>query len=232
MSGGWQLEDSAYDMLGADSMLYVSEVLHRVANEYTNAISFVHKVAASSDSEEAKTAVLRIAHHLHALADTRRVLSPPATDRPTDFADSLSHLCQAMTTSWLAPRKITLQRLASRPIIVRERTCWRACLIISEFITNASRHAAFSNGGRIVVSSEVVSGRIVCQVTDDGSLPKTHVPGMGTRLISALAGQLEGFVERRFGSSGTTAVLSFPTDPSITSGELSNGSPLSEHHMQ
>jgi two-component sensor histidine kinase len=214
-----------------DDMLYVGEVLHRVANEYTNAISFAHSVAADSTTEEARTAVLKVAYHLHALAETRRTLSPPTTDQPTDFADSLSHLCQAMTSSWLAPKKISLQRLVSGPIMIRERKCWQACLIISEFITNASRHAAFSDGGRIVVSSEVVSGRIVCRVTDDGSLPKTNAPGMGTRLISALASELEGFVERRFGSSGTTAVLSFPLDPTITSEELSHGSPFADHAM-
>lgn len=73
-------------------MLYVSELLHRVSNEYTNAISFAHSVAAKSSSEEAKTAADKIAHRLHALADAHRVLYPPAADEPTDLADNISRL--------------------------------------------------------------------------------------------------------------------------------------------
>lgn len=91
MSGRWQSET------GADDMFCVGEVLHRVANEYTNAISFAYNVAADSDSEETKTAVRKIAYRLHGLAETRRSLSPAVTDQPTDFADSLSHLCQDPT---------------------------------------------------------------------------------------------------------------------------------------
>ena len=193
--------------------LYVSELLHRISNEYTNAISFAHRVAAKSLSEEAKTAAEKIALHLHALADAHHVLDPPAVNEPTDLADNLSRLCQAMASAWLAPEGITFQVNEPGPIFLRRISCWRACLIVSELITNASRHASFPDHGRIVVSIEVRSGRVLCRVSDDGSPALTYAPGVGTRLVDALANELGGFVERQFEKSGATVVLSFPMDP-------------------
>jgi hypothetical protein len=39
------------------------------------------------------------------------------------------------------------------------------------------------------------------------------VPGIGTKLVDALANELEGSIERQFGQSGATVLLSFPMDP-------------------
>jgi hypothetical protein len=47
-------------------------------------------------------------------------------------------------------------------------------------------------------------------VSNDGAVDKTWIPGLGTQLVDALAVGLDGFVKRRFGESGATAVLSFP----------------------
>jgi two-component sensor histidine kinase len=196
-----------------NEMLYVGELLHRVSNEYTNAIAFAHCVANNSLSDEAKAAADKIAQHLHALANSHRALYPPAGDEPTDLADNLSELCRAMTSAWLVPGEITLQFAAPGPIRLRRGSCWRACLIVSELITNSLRHASFSDHGRIVVSIDVVSDRVLCRVSDDGSPVPAYVPGMGTRLVDALATELEGSVERQFGKSGASVLLSFPMDP-------------------
>ena len=53
-------------------------------------------------------------------------------------------------------------------------------------------------------------GRVLCNVSNDGAVDKTWMPGLGTQLVDALAAELDGFVNRRFGESGATAVLSFP----------------------
>lgn len=196
-----------------NEMLYVRELLHRISNEYTNAISFAHWVAASSRSEEAKTVAEKIARHLHALTNSHQALYPPERDEPTDLAEDLSELCRAMTVAWLAPQGIALQLAAPKPILLQRRSCWRACLIVSELIRNAWHHASFSDHGQIVVSSDVISGRVFCRVSDDGSPVPSYVPGMGTRLIDALASELGGSVEREFGTSGASVVLSFPMRP-------------------
>jgi two-component sensor histidine kinase len=194
-------------------MLYVRELLHRISNEYTNAISFTHSLAARSSSKETKSAVEKVAQHLHALAESHCALSPPNGDGWTDFADNLSELCRVMTSAWLAPERIALQLAVRGPIPLRKRSCWRACLIVSELIRNAQRHASFSEQARVVVSMDVVAGRVLCRVSDNGSAAMTYVPGTGTQLIDALAGELEGAIERQFGESGASVLLSFPTGP-------------------
>jgi two-component sensor histidine kinase len=58
--------------------------------------------------------------------------------------------------------------------------------------------------------------RIVRRVSDDGSSSTVRfMPGTGTHLVDALAADLDGYVERRFSKSGTTATLSFPKHPPL-----------------
>jgi two-component system, chemotaxis family, sensor kinase Cph1 len=198
-----------------NELLYVKELLHRVSNEYTKVISFAHRVAASSASDEAKIAAEKIANRLRALADAHRVLYPPDGNEPTDLADNVSGLCRAMTSAWLIPEEITLQLAAPGPILLRRKSCWRACLIVSELIRNASLHASFSDHGRIAVSIDVASDRVLCRVSDDGSPAAAYVPGVGTRLVDALANELDGSVERQFGSAGASVTLSFPVERGV-----------------
>lgn len=202
-----------------NEMLYVRELLHRISNEYANAISLAHYVAAGCSSEEAKAAVGKIAAHLHALASSHQALYPPERDEPTDLADDLSELCRAMAAAWLTPQGITLQLAAPRRILLQGINCWRACLIVSELIRNAGRHGSYLERGHIGVSIDVVSGRVLCRVSDDGALAPTYAPGRGTRLVDALADELEGSVEREFGLSGASVVLSFPLRPIMLDGQ-------------
>lgn len=67
------------------SLLYVTELLHRVQNEYTKAISFASMMATRSPNPEAKAALCQVIDHLHALANGHRALRPP-------FRDNLSTL--------------------------------------------------------------------------------------------------------------------------------------------
>jgi two-component system, chemotaxis family, sensor kinase Cph1 len=207
-----QVDQSQVDQFD-DEMLYVRELLHRISNEYTNAIFFARYVAAGCSSEEAKTAVGKIAAHLHALTSSHRALYPPERDEPADLTDDLSALCRAMTAAWLAPQGITLKLAAPRRILLQRKSCWRACLIVSELIRNAGRHGSYLDHGHIGVSIDVVSDRVLCRVSDDGASAPTYVPGRGTRLVDALADELEGSVEREFGKSGASVVLSFPMRP-------------------
>jgi two-component system, chemotaxis family, sensor kinase Cph1 len=206
-----------------NEMLYVRELLHRISNEYTNIISFARSVADGSSSVEAKAAANKITQRLHVLAEAHRALCPPSGDEPIDLADNLSGLCRAMTSAWLTPEGIKLQLAVPGPILVRGKICWRACLIVSELIRNASIHASFSDHGCIVVSIDVVSGRVVCQVSDDGEPTISSVPGMGTRLVDALANELQGSVKRRFGKSGARVLLSFPMEPMMLDERAGNG---------
>jgi two-component sensor histidine kinase len=117
-----------------------------------------------------------------------------------------------MTSSGLAERNIELRLAVTEPVMLDAKRCWRAELIVSEFITNASRHAFTSQAGHISVAVETAAGQIICRVSDDGSPTAILKRGLGSELIDALAADLDGCVERIHKASGTTITLFFPQD--------------------
>jgi two-component sensor histidine kinase len=190
------------------SLLYVTELLHRVRNDYTRTISLASTMG--SQSSEAKKALGRIVEHLHASANAYHLLSPRPPGSLVDFTEDVSGLCRAMAISTLEHRGITLHLATHRPIIIDGFRCWRANLILSELITNASRHAFRERGGSISVALAIARGQVVCSVDDDGSSPKTPKSGLGTQIIDALTKDLEGDIARRYTRSGTAIILRFP----------------------
>src|SRR6476620_1004198 len=184
---------SQSDVQAADRpYLYLAEFLHRVHNEYTCSISLANRLAARSAHEETRT----IINCLHALAASHQMLRPPLPTSSADLGANLTQLCHAMTLSALAQRGIELHLAVTEPIMLDAKRCWRAELIISELITNASRHAFTSQAGRISVAVETVAGQIICRVSDDGSSTANLKCGLGSELIDALAADLDGYVGR------------------------------------
>ena len=72
------------------SLIYVTELLHRIQNEYMNAISFTSMVATRSRSPEAKAALSQVVDHLHALAKAHRILRPPSRGGLVDLTAELT----------------------------------------------------------------------------------------------------------------------------------------------
>ena len=52
--------------------------------------------------------------------------------------------------------------------------------------------------------------RAFCTVSDDGCCAEIGGAGLGTRLMDALAAEIDGLIERRFSKSGASVMLSFP----------------------
>ena len=192
------------------SLLYVAELLHRVHNEYTKTIAFASTVALRSADLETKGALSQIIEHLYASAKVYRILSPPAAGQLVDFTANLTKMCRMMACSGLNERAIELHLSISDSIVLDSLRAWRANLVLSELITNASRHAFGAKGGKISTAVTIVRGHVVCQVSDDGKSASAPRAGLGTQIVDALADDLEGGVERCFSENGTTITLRFP----------------------
>lgn len=197
---------------GEQSFLHVAELLHRVRNEYTRAISFAFNLAARASNPETKSALDEVINHLYRTAETHRVLRPPREEGPVDFTDRITQLCHAMSASEGAHCRINLVLAAREPVQIDAVRCWGASLIVAELINNACRHAFSAKAGCIAVTVSATFERIRCEVSDDGSPVSSFYPGLGTHLIDALAAELGGSIERRFTDRGTTVTLSFPQD--------------------
>jgi two-component sensor histidine kinase len=90
--------------------------------------------------------------------------------------------------------------------------CWRLGLIVSELITNSTRHAFRDNRGLIRVELLPSASIIECRVTDNGASKSIVRPGNGTKIIDRLAKSLGGTLQQHFGQQGAAAVLIFPAE--------------------
>ena len=93
---------------------------------------------------------------------------------------------------------------------LRAEQCWRLGMIISELITNASRHAFGEGGGVIRIEFLQRGPSVECSVTDNGCGAKNIRAGHGMKIIEALARSLNGAIDQRFEASGTISIVSFP----------------------
>ena len=192
--------------------LYFAELIHRINNEYASVIAFASLAATRTSSPEARDVLHQMINRLCGYAGAHRLLQPPLADEPADLADHLGALCDAMRSAGLRQRGIVLTLSPEQPARLRSTRCWRVGLIVAELITNASRHALARRGGTIEIVLSGAPGWIECRVRDNGTASSDARPGRGTRLVDALAAELDAVVERRFEPRGTTVTLLIPSD--------------------
>jgi two-component sensor histidine kinase len=198
---------------GDASSLLVAELLHRIRNDYARIISFASLVSARSRDQGTKTALREIIDRLHNAAETQRLLSPPTWQGTGEFTGTLTRLCGVISASLeLEGRGISLLLTVDELVFLDAGRSWLACLIISELVNNACRHAFGDAGGRILVAVTTTCDQIICRVSDDGRPASTFERGLGTNLVDALVTALDGFVERQFTDKGTVVTMSFAAE--------------------
>jgi len=189
--------------------LYVAEMAHRVANEYTLAIASLSLAAERADSPGAKAALAKAVDRLRSYAAVHRTLQPPTAAGETDLSCHLQMLCSAMVEASLAERGIGLI-LVDRAISLDSLRCWRVALIVAELVTNARRHAFRGVGGTITVELLAFERSVGCRISDDGQGFSNVDPGCGGFIVGALARELGGRIERESCASGSSILLMIP----------------------
>jgi two-component sensor histidine kinase len=195
----------------SEARLLLREFSHRINNEFASAIGMISVVAGHVANPEAKAALVAVENHLHNYARVHHALQMPERNSRIDAAAYLRQLCQAICRSKLNAKGIKLL-LVERTFHMNSDRCWRLGLIVSELITNSTRHAFRDNEGLIRVELRPSASIIECCVMDNGTSKPTIRPGNGTRIIESLAQSLGGTLQRHFGPQGTTAVLIFPAE--------------------
>jgi two-component sensor histidine kinase len=196
------------ERLGA--WLYLDEVMHRVLNDYTAMLSMVRFASLRVSEPECERALEELTHRLNASAVAFRALSRPFDRAPRALGEELESLCASLSASLLAKDGIGLTLIADT-VRVEAQPCWKMCLIVSELIVNAARHAFHGcRGGSIAVKLSVQGGAISCAVVDDGSAPMAIAPGRGSAIVDAIAAELGGTVDRNHTIQGSAVVLHVP----------------------
>jgi two-component sensor histidine kinase len=197
------------DVAPAATGLFLAELSHRINNEYATAISMLSVAAARAESEQARAALEDAGARLHEYARVHRALQMPAEGARVDAFDRIREVCWSISRSKLQGRGIAL-KLVEHPLEMEADRCWRLCLILSELVTNAVRHAFATTEGAIEVEVRPSHLFIACRVTDNGCAPQHVRPGRGLAIVEALARTLDGSVEFSFGARGSAAVVTIP----------------------
>ncbi len=193
-----------------DGSLLLRELNHRIKNEFTSAIYAVSAKAVRSDSVPVKAALLDVVDLLHQCADVHRAQQMPDQGRLTDAARYLQQLCFAMTKYRLDCLAIRVLFSANDLRLEGER-CWKLGLIVSELLTNVTRHAQFDARDPELRVELMLAGNVVkCRVTDNGSAPEPIRRGRGLAIIGELASSLGGRVHTSCAADGSSFLLTFP----------------------
>ena len=185
------------------------ELNHRINNEYTSAIGLVSLAAARSGSEEIKIALTGITELLHHYADVHHALEIPEHHMQIDASAYLRKLCRSIGRSKLDLMKIELV-LAAAPLQLQSDRCWLLGMIVYELVTNAARHAFAGRDGEIRVELLRSGAFVTCKVLDNGAAPAQVQHGRGLKIIEELTKALDGRFEQKFGTAGSTSILTFP----------------------
>jgi two-component sensor histidine kinase len=207
------MKDSANEYRPSlDPWLILREMSHRVFNEFTAAICAVSAAAAEADDKEVKSVLGAVSDRLHSYAQIQRALEVPSFGCIVDASAHLRQLLEATSRAKLSHCGIELVFIAQQIELNSER-CWRLGLIVSELITNATRHGLKERHGKVCIELLQRQALVECRVADNGVAPTEVRPGRGLEIIQALAVELEGRLDQYFGSQGSVSVLTFPIDP-------------------
>ena len=192
-----------------DQQLLLREITHRINNELASAISMVSLNAARSKNKEVKIVLAAVNDRLYNFARVHRALEIPSHRRSMDASAYMRSLCQSMSKSKLAHRGIELI-LTERSVRLDSERCWILGMIISEWISNAARHAFSPAGGTIWVALSFTGALIECRVIDNGTTNGRIEPRQGTKIVRALTKALNGEVTQKFEPTGSTSTVTFP----------------------
>ncbi len=190
-------------------LILVEEISHRVVNEYAQAIAGLRTAERSVKHRDAQASLAKAAARLLSFAEVHRALQAPSRRGQVELTDTLTRLCETMSAARLKERGVTLT-LAAEPVQLAAERCWRVALIVSELITNATRHGLRGEAGNVRVEAAVCGASTICRVIDDGRSEAPIRPGRGFDVVTGLASEIGGEVGWCFGPAGTIAELRFP----------------------
>jgi two-component sensor histidine kinase len=211
------IERQAAPLASDGAWLLLAELNHRIGNELQAALSALRLAKRGLSGGEPTRFIEEAVVRMECFGDVHQLL-----DRQRGqglLAQRLEALCRATSLSKAAPLGIHLS-LNLQDVTVDEETAWTLCVVASELMTNAVKHA-FPGGlpGVIGVGLRQDHEGVLLTVTDTG-VGTNHrcrsanticrAPGFGSGIVTQLAERLGGFVTRVSGPGGTTATFRTP----------------------
>jgi two-component sensor histidine kinase len=216
------MERRAAPLAGDGAWLLLEELNHRVRNELQVALSALRLARRGLASAEPERFLEEAVLRLEAFGCVQQLLDRQRGQG--SLAQRLEALCRATSRAKAAPQGIHLT-LQLEDVTTDEETAWTVCVVASELMTNAFKHA-FAGGlpGVVGVVLRQEGEELLLRVTDNGigeaaggrsAETVWRAPGFGSGIVAQLAERLNGLATRVSGPKGTTATFRVPAARSL-----------------
>ncbi len=196
--------------------LLLHEVNHRVANSLALVASLARLQANAVQDEAARSALLEMQARIMAVAGIHRRLYTSSDVRIVELGSYLMSLVDELSAAIDAVEKKNSVALhADADIRVPTDKAVSIGVIVTELLTNAYKYAypAGMRGEIRVILQRIGDDTVSLAVEDDGvgwkGTGSAQGTGLGTRVVTAMAANLQSKVEYDTGVEGTRASLRF-----------------------
>jgi len=194
-------------VLSEKNALLVQEMRHRIANSLQIIASVMMLNARRTASEETRVHLREAHSRVMSVAELQKQLAA-SEEGDVAIRPYLTRLCQTITASMIGDPEALSIGVTADEVGIDPDVSVSLGLIVTELVINALKHA-FPGGraGRIEVSYAGGGAAWRLSVSDDGvGMPVSAarlMPGLGTSIVQALAGQLGARVEVADAHPGT-----------------------------
>ena len=196
------------------AQLLLHEVNHRVANSLALVASLARLQANAATDASARSALLEMQARIMAVAGIHRRLYTSSDVRVVELGSYLMSLVDELSAAIdVAGKKNVVALQADADVRVPTDKAVSIGVIVTELMTNAYKYAypEDSRGEIRVLLRRTTDGLLTIAVEDDGIGWKgsgaTQGTGLGTRVITAMAGNLQTTVDYELVAKGTHAVF-------------------------
>ena len=205
-----------------DQELLLREMQHRVANSLQIVASILSLKARTVKSEEARLHLIDACNRVMSIAAVQRQLLASKHLGTIRIDDYLSELCEGLAAS--LTEKVGLAVVVDGTATIESNKAVAIGLVMTELIINALKHAfPRKQRGTISVAYQTKGLDWSLSVSDDGiGLANPSIndgrSGYGTRIVDALAKELDARVSVKGGPTGTRVSLihSACADPEVS----------------
>lgn len=188
------------------------ELHHRTKNNMSIMAALLRTQARASSNRETQDALVAASRRINIMGALQEFLRPAknsVVDPRIALGDYLRELSQRLEEMRGDPAVNIF--LNAENVEVPERIALPVGIIINELVTNSLKYA-YPSGRRGTVEIRVwTDGALIVEVSDDGvGCPEDAKPGVGSRLMEAMAKQVRGTVERPPSASGCKTTVRIP----------------------
>ena len=196
----------------------LTEVNHRVANSLSLVASLVRLQTRAVTDQSAKDALSETEARIYAISSVHKRLYTSGDVRSVALDEYLASVLDHLEKSLRDEGSGASLRYELEPLKLQTDASINLGVVATELVTNAFKYAYPNTPGEVRVHlRSLPDQRVELVVEDDGIGRNGKGPirgtGLGTRIVSAMAGTMKAEIEYLERQPGTTARLTFPLQP-------------------